>query len=154
MPANPPANMPRVTPIVCYDDPAAALDWLAKSFGFETRLSIPGPDGGIVHAEIQLADGVVMVGPTSAADASDHVPAEWHSPKSLDGSVTQSLYVYVDDVDAHYALARRAGATIRSEPEDRFYGDRIYVASDPEGHQWTFAQHVRDVPPEDMHPPA
>jgi len=117
-------------------------------------LSIPGPDGGIMHAEMPLADGVVMVGPTSAADASDHVPAEWHSPKSLDGSVTQSLYVYVDDVDAHYARARRAGATIRSEPEDRFYGDRIYVASDPEGHQWTFAQHVRDVPPEDMHPPA
>ena len=116
MPANPPANMPRVTPIVCYDDPAAALDWLAKSFGFETRLSIPGPDGGIVHAEIQLADGVVMVGPTSAADATDHVPAGWHSPKSLDGSLAQSLYVYVDDLDAHYARPGARGQRFARSP--------------------------------------
>jgi hypothetical protein len=62
--------------------------------------------------------------------------------------------VYVDDVDAHCARARRAGATIRSEPEDRFTGDRTLAAADAEEHPWTFAQHLRDVPPEDMHPPA
>jgi uncharacterized glyoxalase superfamily protein PhnB len=146
MPANPPDNMPRITPNVFYDDPAAALEWLAKAFGFETRMSMPGADGGVMHAEMQVADSVVMMSPTASAD-------EWRGPRSLDGSVTQSLYVYVDDVDAHCARARGAGAEILSELEDMFWGDRTYVAKDPEGHRWTFAQHVRDVAAEDMRPP-
>jgi uncharacterized glyoxalase superfamily protein PhnB len=143
MPANPPENMPRITPNIFYDDPAAALEWLAKTFGFETRMSMPGPDGGIMHAEMQVADGVVMMSPTSAVE-------QWRSPKSLAGSVTQSLYVYVENVDAHCSRARGAGAKILSEPEEMFWGDRTYVAEDREGHRWTFAQHTRDVAPEDM----
>ena len=146
MPANPPENMPRITSALFYDDPAAALDWLAAAFGFETRLSIPGPDGGIMHAEMQLADGVIMLGPASALE-------EWKSPQSLGGATTQNLYVYVDDVDAHHARARDFGAVILAELEDKFYGDRTYSVSDLEGHRWTFAQHTRDVPPEEMHPP-
>ena len=147
MPANPPENMPRITPNVFYDDPAAALDWLAKTFGFEVRMSMPGPDGGIMHAEMQVADGVIMMSPTSAGE-------EWSAPKSLGGSVTQSLYIYVDDIDGHCARARAAGANIVSDLEDMFWGDRTYVATDPEGHRWTFAEHTRDVAPEDMKPPA
>ena len=147
MPANPPAHMPRIAPNVFYDDLPSALEWLEKAFGFTTRMSMPGPDGGIVHAEMDVEDSVVMMSPTSGADA-------WRSPKSLSGSVTVSLYVYVDDVDAHCRRARSAGATILAEPEDMFWGDRTYVVEDPEGHRWTFAQHVRDVAPEDMRPPA
>jgi uncharacterized glyoxalase superfamily protein PhnB len=60
----------------------------------------------------------------------------------------------VDDVDAHFAHAREAGATIAAEPADQFYGDRNYRAIDPEGHQWIFSTHVRDVPPEEMVPPS
>ena len=60
---------------------------------------------------------------------------------------------YVDDVDAHYAQATGAGATIISELEDKFYGDRIYTATDTEGHHWHFATHTKDVAPEDMVPP-
>jgi uncharacterized glyoxalase superfamily protein PhnB len=60
------------------------------------------------------------------------------------------LYVYVDDVDKHFEHARDAGATIIAEPEDQFYGDRRYGAEDLEGHHWYFAQHVRDVPAEDI----
>ena len=75
MPANPPVNMPRITPNVFYDDLAAALEFLSKAFGFETRMSIPGPDGSIVHAEMQVQDGVVMMSP--AGDS-----ASWASPKS------------------------------------------------------------------------
>ena len=147
MPANPPENMARITSNVFYDDPAAALEWLSKSFGFETRSSIPGPDGGIMHAEMQVADSAFMMSPTAATE-------QWSSPKALGGKVTQSLYVYVDGVDDHYARARSAGATIVSEPETMFWGDRTYVAQDPEGHRWTFAEHVKDVAPEDMKPPA
>ena len=146
MPANPPENMPRITPNVYYDDLPAALDWLSKSFGFETRMSIPGPDGGIMHAEMQVADGVFMLSPTSGNE-------NCKSPKSLDGAVTTNLYVYVDDVDAHYAVARSAGAEVVSDLEDMFWGDRTYVAKDLEGHRWAFAQHTREVSPEEMAPP-
>ena len=65
---NPPYHMPRITPNIFYDDPASALEWLAKAFGFETRMSMPGPDGAIIHAEMQVADSVVMMSPTSATD--------------------------------------------------------------------------------------
>jgi uncharacterized glyoxalase superfamily protein PhnB len=147
MPANPPNDMPRITPNLYYDDPAAALEWLSKAFGLETRMSMPGPDGSIMHAEMQVADSVIMLSPTSANEA-------WKSPRSLQGSVTQGLYVYVDDVNAHFSRARSAGAKIEAELEDMFWGDRTYVAEDLEGHRWSFAQHVRDVAPEDMKPSA
>jgi uncharacterized glyoxalase superfamily protein PhnB len=147
MPTNPPENMSRITPNVYYDDVGAALDWLSKSFGFETRMAMPGQDGGIMHAEMQIADGVFMLSPTAGNEL-------WKSPQSLSGSVTTNLYVYVDDVDAHCAVARAAGAEIVSDLEDMFWGDRTYVVKDLEGHRWTFAEHTREVSPEDMKPPA
>ncbi len=143
MTANPPENMPRITPAVFYDDPAAALEWLARAFGFRTRLKMPGPDGGIAHAEMQVGDSAIMLGPTSAREG-------WKSPRSLGGAITQSLYVYVDDVDVHFRRAQAAGAHIVSPPEDKFYGDRNYEVQDLEGHRWMFAQHVRDAAPEDL----
>ena len=71
MPANPPNDMPRITPNLYYDDPGAALEWLSKAFGLETRMSMPGPDGSIMHAEMQVADSVIMMSPTSANDRLD-----------------------------------------------------------------------------------
>jgi len=144
MPANPPDNMPRITPYLYYEDVSGALDWLVNAFGFRERMRMPGPDGKIGHAEMELAEGVVMMGRPGP---------DYRSPKRL-GQVTQNVYVYVDDVDKHFERAKRAGATILSEPTDQFYGDRHYSAQDPEGHLWYFAQHVRDVAPEDMKPPA
>ena len=144
MPNNPPANMPRISAYLLYEDVAGALDWLAGAFGFRERLRVPDEQGKIVHAEMELADGVFMMGNPGAS---------FRNPKRL-GHVTQHMYVYVDDVDRHYEHASEAGATILAEPEDQFYGDRIYGAEDPEGHHWYFAQHVRDVAPEDMPPMA
>jgi len=141
MPKNPPENMPRITPYLHYENTAAALDWLAKAFGLKERLRLPGPDGGIAHAEMELEDGVVMLG-TPGPD--------YQSPNKRSGEVTQTLYVYVDDVDAHYDRAKAAGAKIVEEPVDQFYGDRRYGADDPEGHRWFFATHVRDVSAEEM----
>jgi uncharacterized glyoxalase superfamily protein PhnB len=134
-----------LAPILFYEDLAAALEWLGKAFGFETRITMPGPDGKLVHAEMQLREAVVMMGPTSEERGT-------RSPRDL-GAVNQSLYVYVDDVDAHCARARAAGAQIVSEPEDMFWGDRMYYTVDSEGHHWNFAQHVKEVAPEDMKPP-
>ncbi len=145
MPANPPENMPRITPYLYYEDVAAALRWLASAFGFRERMRIPGPDGAFTHGEMELADSVVMMG---------RPDGDYRNPKHT-GNVSQLVYVYVDDVDAHFRHAKAAGATILAEPEDQFYGygDRRYGAEDPEGHHWYFAQHVRDVAPEDLKPP-
>jgi PhnB protein len=143
MPANPPDHMPRITPYLYYQDVAGALDWLARAFGLKERMRMPGPDGAITHAEMEFADGVVMLGCPGP---------DYRNPRKL-GEATQSLYVYVDDVDGHYRRARDAGAKILEEPKDQFYGDRRYGAEDPEGHRWHFAQHVRDVAPEDGKPP-
>jgi PhnB protein len=142
MPANPPENTPRISPYLYYEDVAGALTWLANAFGFQERMRMPGPDGDVIHAELEIADGVVMLGCPSS---------DYQNPKRL-GQLTQGLYVFVDDVDKHYQQAKEAGAEITEEPADQFYGDRRYTALDPEGHQWFFAQHVRDVAPEDMHP--
>ena len=144
MPKNPPENTPRVTPYLYYQDVAAALRFLADAFGFREKLRMPGPDGKIAHAEMTLGDGLVMMGCPGA---------EYQNPKRL-GQTTQSLYVYVDDVDAHCARAKKAGAKIVDEPEDQFYGDRRYGAEDPEGHHWFFATHTRDVAPEDLKAPS
>jgi uncharacterized glyoxalase superfamily protein PhnB len=134
--------MPRITPYLYYEDVAAALAWLARTFGFRERMRMPAADGQIMHAEMELADGVVMMG---------HPGPDFRSPKRL-GGVAFSLYIYVDDVDGHFQRARDAGAKILEQPEDQFYGDRRYGAEDPEGHHWYFAQHIRDVAPEDMKP--
>jgi len=144
MPANPPDNMPRITPYLFYQDVVKALGWLSQAFGFRERLRLPGPDGGVAHAEMELADGVIMLGRPGP---------DYRNPTRL-GGTTQNLYVYVDDVDKHCERARRAGAVIFQEPADQFYGDRRYGARDPEGHEWYFATHVRDVAPEDLKHPA
>jgi PhnB protein len=143
MPANPPENMPRITAYLLYEDVAKALDWLGKTFGFQERMRLAGPDGKPNHAEMELSDGVIMIGCPGP---------EYQNPKRI-GHVTQQLYVYVDDVDKHFAHAKQAGATISEELQDLFYGDRRYSAVDLEGHRWSFAQRVRDVAPEDMKRP-
>ena len=140
MPKNPPEDMPRITPYLLYEDVESALAWLTAAFGLQERMRLPGPDGRVGHAEMALQDGVVMMGRPGP---------EYRNPKRI-GHVAQELYVYVDDVDAHFARAKRAGATILEEPTDQFYGDRRYRAADPEGHHWCFATHVRDVSAEEM----
>jgi uncharacterized glyoxalase superfamily protein PhnB/drug/metabolite transporter (DMT)-like permease len=144
MVANPPENFPRITPYLLYEDCAAALDFLSKAFGFTEEVRMAGPDGTVNHAEMRLADGVIMMGN----------PGPDYQNPSRHGNHSQLVYVYVDDVDKHYEQAKAAGAKIVRELEDAFYGDRNSGAEDPQGHQWNFATHTRDVAPEDMHPPS
>ena len=85
-----------------------------------------GPDGKFNHAAMKLGDDFIMRGCPGS---------KYKNPKRL-GQATQSLYVNIDNVDKHFARARKAGATILEEPEDKFYGHRRYGAEDPEGHQF------------------
>jgi PhnB protein len=131
-------NYPRITPYLFYEDAAAAIEWLVQAFGFRERLRMPDENGHVMHAELDLADGVIMLGE----------PTEYESPKQT-GHSHCLVHVYVDDVDRHFERARDAGATVVEEPEDQPYGDRRYTVKDPEGQQWTFAQRVREVSPAD-----
>lgn len=140
MPQNPPEGYSRVTPYLYYEDSEAAIGFLTRTFGFTEKVRMPDQNGKVTHAEVEYAGGVVMFG-TPGDD--------YKNPKKLGGK-TQSNYIYVDDVDAHYEQAKAAGAKIVREPEDQFYGDRSYGAEDPEGHEWFFATHVREVSPEEM----
>jgi len=126
----PPAGWPRISAALCYEDSRAAVDWLADAFGFTVREKMTGTDGQVLHAELVLGDGVIMIGHPSSSP-------RWASPRSL-GKLTQFLYVFVDDLDAHFARAKAAGARIVTEPETS-YGQRRYRALDPEGHEWCFA---------------
>ena len=120
---NPPANMPRITPGVYYNDSAAGLAFLENAFGFKARCKYPGPDGQIMHSELELADGLIFVGTACEENRS--------SPANLNGQTTIGLYIYVDDVDAHCETARAAGAEITAEPADQFYGDRHILRRPP-----------------------
>jgi uncharacterized glyoxalase superfamily protein PhnB len=133
--------LPRILPHLIYDDVAAALAWLTRAFGFRERTSARHtlPDGSIGRAQMEVADSLITVGvPSIHGD----------SPRR---GVSSMLYIYVDDVDVHCQRARATGATIVMELRDQPWGDRLYQTADPEGHQWTFAQHIRDVEPDDPH---
>jgi PhnB protein len=136
-----PKDYPRITPYLLYDDVDAALDFVVAAFGFVERVRMPGPDGKAMHAEASIGDGFVMMGKPDDAG--------YRNPATL-GGTTQLIYVYVEDVDAHFATATAAGATIVREPSDQFYGDRTYGAQDPEGHFWSFSQHIKDMGPDDF----
>lgn len=135
---NPPPGMPRVVPHIFYDDVAAAIDWLVEAFGFKTRIRMEDDQGLVVHGELEVAESLVMLG---LAQEHDH----WVSPREHSGTVSQRLFIYVDDVDAHFEKAKAAGARIHSEPKDQWHGERVYEAIDPEGHRWKFAQPIFEV---------
>jgi uncharacterized glyoxalase superfamily protein PhnB len=147
-----PQGWPRISSAIFYEDAAAAIDWLCRVFGFEVRLRVEGEGGRIEHSELVFGDGLVMVGSAGGSSGRPHkLPCT--SPRTLGGANTQSLLVFVDDVDAHCAQARAAGAKIHEEPTthdygDEYWADRCYRAEDPEGHQWWFTHRVRDSRPD------
>ncbi len=122
---------PRITPYLLYEDLGGALAWLAKAFGMHERMRLAGPDGSPRHAEMTFGgDGVVLLGCPGP---------QYRNPKRL-GSVTQNLYVHVDDVDSIFQRAAEAGAVVLEKPADQPYGERRCGVEDPEGHRWYFAQ--------------
>jgi uncharacterized glyoxalase superfamily protein PhnB len=143
----PPKGWPRMSSAVFYEDAAKAIDWLCKAFGFEVALRVDGEGGRIEHSQLVLDGGLVVVA-SIRRDASRPGAGLRVSPREVGGKNTQSLMAYVDDVDAHCARARAAGATIAIEPATTDYGpeywaDRGYEAVDPEGHRWWFIQRMR-----------
>jgi len=125
-----------VVPILIYADVAKAIDWLSAAFGFKERLRAER-QGIVGHAQLVVADGAIMLGRQGA---------EYHPPRP--GEVQQYVHVTVENADAHFERAKKAGARIVQPPHDMPFGERQYTAEDPEGHRWTFSQHIADVPPQ------
>ena len=131
-----------VTPAIIVRGAADAIEFYKSAFGAEETTRMLGPDGKIMHAEIRIGDSMVMLG--------DENP-EWGmlSPLSTNGTPS-SLHVYVDDADAAFARALRAGAKVRQPLEDAFWGDRYGKVTDPFGHEWGIATHVKDMSADEM----
>ena len=131
-----------VIPMISYEDGIAALDWLARAFGFLERSRIADADGRLMHGELDVGGGLIMLAsPTPDYEGPKRHRAgcerarKWSSgPWVIDG-----VLVVVDDVEAHFQQAKAAGATILTEIEEGPPGRR-YRAEDPEGHRWFFIE--------------
>ena len=141
-----PSNWPRITTALYYEDARKAIDWLCSAFGFEIRFKVEGEGGRIEHSELGYGEGLLMIGEADRPDKG----AFRRSPRGLGGANTQNLMVYVDDVEAHCAHARAAGAIIVAEPKiqdhgENFHVDKGYECQDLEGHHWWFYERLRDA---------
>ncbi|ABC31484.1 uncharacterized protein conserved in bacteria [Hahella chejuensis KCTC 2396] len=131
-----------VTPYLIIKGAADALAFYKRAFGAEETLRINGPNGSIGHAEIQIGDSRIML-------ADEFPDMQCLSPQTLGGSPV-SLMLYVPDVDATFAKALAAGAKVRTQIEDKFYGDRSGSLEDPFGHVWHIATHVEDFSEQEL----
>lgn len=122
-----------VTPYLVVDGASDLIDFMKEVLGAQEQLRMPGPDGRIGHAEVQIGDSLVMLADTP------------------DGDTTPAmLHLYLQDADATYQRALNAGATSVRELKTEFYGDRMGGVQDRFGNRWYFATHVEDVEPEEM----
>jgi PhnB protein len=143
MPVSPvPPGYHTVTPYLIVDGATRALAWYTQAFNAREFMRISSPGDRIGHAEIEIGDSRIMLADESPAH-------DAKSPGAFGGSPV-SLHLYVSDVDAIIAQAVAAGATIKAQPENKFYGDRMGTLMDPFGHTWYIATHIEDVAAEEI----
>jgi len=123
-------------PHICYTDIVQAIAWLTTTFGFIEHYRYGDPISG---AQVYLGNAWMMLRTTKAGSA---------SPRQL-GYGTQSLTIFVENVDSHFARTKSAGARILEDPHETIYGEWQYAVEDLDGHHWLFSQHARDVSPEE-----
>ena len=122
-----------LTPALNQADAAQTIDFCKKAFGAKEIMRMPGPNGKIMHAELQIGDSIVMLN-----DAMQEPPQP------------AGLFLYVPDVDKTFAKAIKAGATELMAVQDMFWGDRFGRVMDPSGNRWGIATHREDVAPKEM----
>src|SRR5215471_6254622 len=137
-----PEGFHAVTPYIIVKDPKEAIGFYKRAFNARERMLMPMPDGRIAHAEIQIADSIIMLGQECPEHGST-------SPQTLGGSPV-GLALYVENVDDVFKRAVSAGATATEKVENKFWGDRAGSLTDPFGHKWMLLTHVEDVPPDEM----
>ena len=137
-----PEGMHTVTPHLICAGAADAIEFYKNAFGAVELTRMPGSDGKVMHASIRIGDSVIML--------NDEMP-EWGSfgAKHLKGSPV-IIHLYVENADAAFDQAVRAGAKVTMPLDDMFWGDRYGKLEDPFGHQWSIGTHMRDPSPEEM----
>ncbi len=137
-----PNGMHTVTPHLVCAGAAAAIEFYKKAFGAEELCRMPMPDGRIMHAAVRIGDSMLML--------VDEMP-DWGSlgPNARGGSPV-TIHLQVTDSDAVFGNAVNAGATVKLPLADMFWGDRYGIVTDPFGHNWSIATHLRDVTPQEM----
>lgn len=123
-----------ILPHVYYQNLDDAIAWLTDTFGFKEHYRYGEPISG---AQMHLGEAWIMV---SSARPGETSPVQ-------SGYSSQSLTVFVDDVDAHFSRTKSAGAKIVEDLNETIYGERQYGVEDLEGHHWLFSRHARDVSP-------
>jgi PhnB protein len=136
-----------ITPHIILDDCAGAIQFYKTAFGAKERGRMSGPGGKIVHAEIRIGDSIVMLNDEMPSMSGQ--PGVYMSPRTA-GLATGALFLYVEDVDAVFNRAKRAGCVVRQPPTDMFWGDRYGQVMDPFGHTWAFATRLEDLTPRQL----
>ena len=126
-----------VIPTLRYRDGAAAIEWLCAAFGLEKQLVVPDKDGAVAHAQLIYGNGMIMLGASTNNEFHELVK----SPLESGGVGSQSAYVRVSDIDAHYERAVAAGAEVVIEIKTEEHGGRSYSCRDIEGHIWNFGSY-------------
>ncbi len=137
-----PTGMRTVTPHLICANAGDAIEFYKKAFGAVELSRLPAPDGKLAHGSFRIGDSIIMI---------NEERPDWGvlGPKTLKGSPVV-IHLYVDDVDAVFTQAVRAGAKEAMPLTEMFWGDRYGKVEDPFGHSWSIATHVRDVSPEEM----
>ncbi len=139
-----PAGHHTVTPQLTLDNAAQAIEWYKQALGAEEKGRAVGPDGKIMHAEIQIGDSRIMLNDPMMGGK---------GPKAIGGSPA-SLWIYVEDCDALFNRAVAAGGKVADGPmgqmANQFWGDRCGTLTDPQGYKWTIATHKEDLTPQEM----
>ena len=132
-----------LTPSLTVRDAARAIEFYKQAFGAEVRGGIAkGPDGKVMHAELQIGDSVIML--------TDEFPEFGSLSPQSSGGAGMGLHIYVDGVDAAFDRAVKAGAQVEMPVSDQFWGDRYGKLKDPFGHKWSIATHVKDMSADEM----
>jgi len=137
-----PQGFHTLSPHLTVRDAARAIDFYQKAFGAVVLHSMKGPDGKVMHASLKLGDSIFML--------NDEFPEFGNlSPLSSGGSGV-AIQVYLENVDAAFERATSAGATVKMPLMDQFWGDRYGQITDPFGHTWSLATHIRDMSADEM----
>jgi uncharacterized glyoxalase superfamily protein PhnB len=132
-----------ITPHLTVRDAKRAIEFYKQAFGAVAKGAMPGPDGKIMHAEVRIGDSIIML--------ADEFPEFGSlSPQTTGGSGT-GLHIYIEDVDAAFDRAVKAGATVEMPVADMFWGDRYGKLKDPFGHKWSIGTHTKDMSMDEMH---
>jgi PhnB protein len=148
-----PEVQPAVSPHLVVDNAAAAIDFYVKAFDAVEYGRVPGPDGRLIHAALNVNGSMVMLND----DFPEHNNGKPSTPTALGGTPVTIHLAMTDDVDGKFQKAVDAGATVVAPLQDQFWGDRYGILRDPFGHQWSMGQPVREVSMEEitqaMNPP-